>query len=218
MSYSRTQPSPRYLELQAMYRRMHEKGEEHMQRRPEETFPGFSLDPQIERIGALIRRTGADTVLDYGCGKGRQYEPREIRGSDGERWPGVIDYWDIGEVVCYDPCYPPFSRLPEGTFDGVICTDVLEHCPEEDMPWIVGELFSYANRFVFANVACYPANKRLPNGENAHCTIRPLQWWRELVEGVARRRPGVAWEIWVQSLADPQAQPPVYQEEKITGG
>jgi hypothetical protein len=66
----------------------------------------------------------------------------------------------------------PFSALPEGRFDGVVCTDVLEHCPEEDLPWIVGELFGYARLFVFANVACYPAAKKLPNGENAHCTIR----------------------------------------------
>ena len=66
------------------------------------------------------------------------------------------------------------------------------------MPWIVGELFGFATCFVFANVACFPARKHLPNGQNAHCTIRPLRWWRQLVEQVARARPGVLYEFRLQ--------------------
>ncbi len=101
---------------------------------------------------------------------------------------------------CYDPGYPPYAALPEGKFDGVISTDVLEHCPEEDMPWIVAELFACATRFVFANVACFPARKRLPNGQNAHCTVRPLKWWRELIEKVAARHPAALYEFRFQVL------------------
>ena len=85
-------------------------------------------------------------------------------------------------VACYDPSYAPFSLLPQGPFDGVICTDVLEHCPEEDLDWIVGELFGYANKFVFASIAGYPAMKTLPSGENAHCTVQPLAWWNALFQ------------------------------------
>jgi SAM-dependent methyltransferase len=199
MNFSRVNPSPRYLELQAMYRRMHQKGEEFLGTSPEHTFPGFSIRTQLGRIKALVERTGADTILDYGCGKGQQYEPHEIKDDSGEISPSVIDYWGIGEVVCYDPCYEPYSKLPEGKFDGVICTDVLEHCPEQDLPWIIEELFSYATRFVFANVACFPARKRLPNGENAHCTIQPVAWWVDLIKKIALGHPGVVWEFWVQS-------------------
>lgn len=202
MSYSRTNPSPRYLELQSQYRAMHEQGEKFLSIPAEETFPGKSLMAQVHRIKALIQITGALTVLDYGAGKGKQYEPQPVRDSAGERWPSVIDYWDIDEVVCYDPCYAPFSKYPSGKFDGVISTDVLEHCPEEDIPWIIEEMFSFAQRFVFANVACYPARKRLPSGENAHCTIKPVKWWSELIEGIAARHPAVRWEIWIQSRED----------------
>ncbi len=216
MNFSRANPSPHYLELQAMYRQMHMKGEEFLGRPAADTFPGFSLDAQIYRIKSLVVQTGADTVLDYGCGKGKQYEPRPIKDAAGVLWPGVIDFWDVGEVVCYDPCYEPYSKLPEGKFDGVVCTDVLEHCPEQDLPWIIRELFGYANRFVFANVACYPAHKRLPNGENAHCTIQPVEWWMALVSDIARDHPGVIWEFWVQSVVTTPAGTQ-YVEQKITG-
>lgn len=201
MEYSRNNPSPRFKLLLEQYTDMHLQGEKRLGLPPEETFPGKSLPAQALRIKRLIELTQAETILDYGSGKGKQYDPIPfvIKG-EGE-WPSIIEYWDISEVTCYDPSYAPFSKLPEGKFDGVICTDVLEHCPEEDIHWIVNELFEYANKFVFANVACYPARKHLPNGENAHCTIKPVEWWKELLESIASRHAGIAWEIWLQYQA-----------------
>ena len=216
MSFNRRSPSPRYLELQTMYRQMHQQGERFLGVTAENTFPGFSLDAQLSRIKALVSRTEGDTLLDYGCGKGQQYQPRPIKDEFGAVWPAVIDSLDIGELVCYDPCYEPHNSLPEGKFDGVICTDVLEHCPELDLPWIIGELFGYAKKFVFANVACYPAHKRLPNGENAHCTIQPASWWVALVEGISRNHPAIRWEFWVQSHAE-TADGVRLVEQKISG-
>ena len=198
MSFSRSSPSPRYIELQAMYRQMHQKGEEFLGVPAEKTFPGFSLDAQLSRIKALITRTGADTLLDYGCGKGQQYLPRPIKDESGTIWPAVIDYLDIGELVCYDPCYEPHNILPEGKFDGVISTDVLEHCIEEDIPWIVAEMFAYANRFVFAAIACYPAKTTLPNGENAHATVRPIDWWKQVFTDAGNKHPEVMWKLFVE--------------------
>ena len=98
-------------------------------------------------------------------------------------------------IQCYDPAYQPHNNLPAGKFDGVVCTDVLEHCPEEDIAWILGELFGYATKFVFANVACFPARKRLPSGGNAHCTIKPVKWWEEQLERAARAKPAVVYEF-----------------------
>lgn len=164
---------------------MHYRGNPEKGVPPEETFAGQSLPRQAARIKALIEKTGARTILDYGSGKGLQYEANNMQR-----------YWGVGAIRCYDPGYGPFAALPQGKFDGVVCTDVLEHCPEEDLDWIVDELFAFAQRFVFANVACFPALKTLPSGENAHCTVRPVEYWRALFEAAATRFPGVAWEMW----------------------
>ena len=196
-AYTRDHPSPRYQRLLALYREMHREGEVHLGIPPDQTFPGKSLPPQAGHIRRLIAATGAKTLLDYGSGKGGQYLPMPWRDEGGTVYPDIPAWWGV-EVRCYDPAYPKFAALPEGEFDGVISTDVLEHCPEEDLSWIVGELFGYARRFVFANVACFPARKRLPNGQNAHCTIRPLKWWRQLVAPIARARPGVLYELRLQ--------------------
>ncbi len=184
-----------------LYRRLHVEGEKFLQLEPEATYPGISLMPHLGRIKRLIDETDAKTILDYGSGKGMQYEPQRIALPGRGEWNSVLDYWDVDEVRCYDPCYEPYSRLPEERFDGVVCTDVLEHCPEEDLRWIVSEIFSFATRFVYAAVACYPAKSRLPNGENAHCTVRPQQWWQILFEEVAAAYPGVKWTISFGELA-----------------
>lgn len=200
MQFSRSNPSPRYLELKKLYRQMHVEGEKFLNEPPERVFPGSSLPPQAQRIKRLVEATGAQNILDYGAGKGQQYELRNVTIKDEGTWETIQDYWDVDFVHCYDPSYDPFSELPSGQFDGVVCTDVLEHCPEQDVEWIIDELFRYAQRFVFANVACYPAKKRLPTGENAHCTIKPLEWWSGQFAAAGARHRGIVWRCWVTEL------------------
>ena len=115
-------------------------------------------------IRELIRRFDARTILDYGSGKGAHYARRNIKLPEGQYVDTLASFWEVDQITCYDPAYVPFSDLPTSRFDGVICTDVFEHCPEEHSPWIVDEAFSFSRKFVYANVACYPAKQSLPNG------------------------------------------------------
>ena len=200
-TYTRENPSERYKELIALYQNMHENGTDEVP--AEKMFAGISLPPQAAAIRPLIEKRSVKTVLDYGCGKGQQYGPMELKHNEtGQTWPDIKSFWGVDSITCYDPAYKPHSEVPTGTYDAVICTDVLEHCPEEDVPWILGELFAYANKLIFANIACYPAKKTLPNGENAHCTIQPPQWWANHIEALANRYPDVAFEFVVAFFED----------------
>jgi hypothetical protein len=194
--YTRAAPSPRYRRLLEQYRTMHLYGETRLGIPPEQTFPGTSLPKEAPRIKEFIVRTGAKTLLDYGSGKGQQYWPRRMNdAAEGVEYPDIKSYWGVADVRCYDPGFAPFAELPMGRFDGVICTDVLEHCPEEDIPWILRELFSFASKFVYANVACFAARKTLPSGGNAHCTIRPTKWWGEQIADAARSNAAALYEF-----------------------
>ena len=68
--------------------------------------------------------------------------------------------------------YLSYDTLPDGPFDGVISTDVLEHIPEEHLPETFDQIFSRAERFVFLAICTRKAIAILPSGENAHCTLR----------------------------------------------
>src|SRR3546814_16220554 len=87
------------------------------------------------------------------------------------RFKSLPDWGDV-KVTCYDPGYEPFSGPIEPAYDGVICTDVLEHITGDDIPWVLDKLFGHARHFVYAVAACYPARKQLPDGQNAHCTVQ----------------------------------------------
>jgi hypothetical protein len=210
--FSRSAPSPRYRRLLQQYELMHLQGEKFLGIPPERTFPGESLPKQASPIKRLIRLTGAKTILDYGAGKGQQYLPLRIADEEERiEYPDIRSFWGVQEIRCYDPGYQPFNALPSGKFDGVVCTDVLEHCPEEDIPWILDELFAFADKFVYANVACFPARKRLPSGGNAHCTIKPVRWWEEQLERPARARAQVRYEFRLAYLKAEQLKEKVLQ-------
>ena len=46
---------------------------------------------------------------------------------------------------------------------------------------VMKEIFEMAQKFVYLNIAMYPAITVLPNGENAHCTLKPKEWWNEKI-------------------------------------
>ncbi len=180
MSCSRVNPSQRYQQLQELYRLAHLEGISSQNLSADDTFAGGSLNPHLKIIYRLVKSTGATSLLDYGAGKGNQYKisPINVEGQNAE---SLKAYWGLDTVVCYDPCYAPFSTVPSGEFDGVICTDVLEHIPDSDIPWILREQFLYSRKFVFGNISSFLANKTLQNGENAHCTVQPREWWANVI-------------------------------------
>ena len=47
-------------------------------------------------------------------------------------------------------------------------------------------IFNFSEMFVFCTIALYPAKKLLPNGENAHITLKSVGWWVDLFEQVAK--------------------------------
>ena len=192
--FTASSPSSHYKALLDLHARMHSDGDKAAGIAPDDMFSGIQLPKRAAEISALIRKHGAQTVLDYGAGKAAAYEPASEHPND-PTW-GALPAWgpDVS-VRLFDPGYAPLSAPPGDIYDGVVSNDVLEHIPEEDIPWTLDEMFRRAKSFVYLVAACYPARKSLSNGLNAHVTIMPPKWWRQEVEAAARRYPGVAWRL-----------------------
>ena len=125
---------------------------------------GTSLRQYIPDINQIIKDKSLNTILDYGCGKAQCHDPN----------------WNATK---YDPAVPEFSTKPEGRYDLVICTDVLEHIPVGGLREVVDDIFNYSDQWVFLSVCCRKAAEILPNGYNAHATIESEKWWREFLSG-----------------------------------
>jgi hypothetical protein len=161
-------------------------------------FEGSSLIPHISQIRDLAITCGAKTMLDYGSGKGAAYFVPGFYKDPTGRFSTAAEALGDLTVTCYDPAIPEFSALPDAVFDGVVCTDVMEHLAEEDVPWVLNEIFAKAKLFVFMTIAAFPAKKSLPDGRNAHSTVRPLGWWKRHILA-ARKHKGCRFVVKVRS-------------------
>ena len=150
--------SKKHIELYKQYHQEHT-----------EYGSGGALKFYLKHIVDLVRDTKSKTILDYGCGK-----------ADGYFKYNHHKHWGIMPEL-YDPAVTQFSKLPDGPFDGVICFDVLEHIPEEEIPQTLIDIFDRAKKFVFLGIDTSPAQAVLSNGENAHCTLKSLKWWINMV-------------------------------------
>jgi len=132
---------------------------------------GDGLKFYLQHIVDLVHDWKAESILDFGCGKAEGY----LDHNHHKHWGGILP-------SLYDPAIPEYDTLPEGTFDGVISFDVMEHIPKEQIPETFNKIFSKANKFVFLGIATAAANAILPNGDNAHCTVEPIGWWETMVK------------------------------------
>jgi hypothetical protein len=131
---------------------------------------GGCVQRYVNDITHLCCAIPTRTILDYGCGKGLQYTEDKIH----EPW---------GVMPClFDPGVPGIDELPDRTFDGVICTGVLEHIPEDEIVVALDNLTRYAKRWAFIVVGIRPTKKLLPDGRQAHVTLRPKEWWCERIK------------------------------------
>ena len=112
-------------------------------------------------ISALMRETGAKTLLAYGA--------------------------PIASATQGDANYP-FSAKTEGRFGGVAMVGMLTSVPEDDVAWVLDELFGAAESFVYAAVACHGK----PGGQS---NIQTPEWWKAQFERAAKRRPGIQWQL-----------------------
>lgn len=126
----------------------------------------------------LAVRNKAKTVLDYGSG------------------PGSLRVALVGcglGVAEFDPGIRGLDAMPEPA-DIVVCTDVLEHVEPTRLPFVLRHLHELTKIAAFIVIATRPADKRLPDGRNAHLIIDNPRWWYE-------RLCDLDWEVHVHHYA-----------------
>jgi mitochondrial fission protein ELM1 len=117
-----------------------------------------------------------------------------ITGFTSGAWVPVTG--DMISVHHLDPLTEPFTQDPSQRFDAVVCTDTLEIMPDDDVPWLLDQLFRRARRLVACTVV------ELPDSAGAMYSQpwqRSAEWWHYQFHTVARRHPGVRWHLHLTS-------------------
>ena len=170
--------------LIAMYENMAIKGCEGVsESRLKVTYEDFELKLMKKTVRDIFHRFKVRTVLDYGSGGCNWNNPKF-----DDSGQSAVQYFQLEGVRHYEPARNIDQR---GIVDCVISFDMLEHIYISDIPTVLRDMFSYAKKLVVLNVACYEAEELLPNGENAHITIRHPQWWKGMIDNLSIEFPSI---------------------------
>ena len=176
--------SEKGCKLIAMYETMAIEGYSRLsQPKVEVAYQDFELKLMKKTVRDIFHRFKVRTVLDYGSGGCNWNNPKF-----DDSGQSAVQYFQLEGVRHYEPARNIDQR---GIVDCVISFDVLEHIYISDIPAVLRDMFSYAKKLVVLNVACYDADALLPNGENAHITVRHPLWWKGMVDSVTVDFPDV---------------------------
>lgn len=126
------------------------------------------------RRGAMVEGTDrVSRIADHGSGKGYQWLARRVH----ETWGGILPH-------CYDPGVRQLSAdLEPETFDGVICTNVMEHVERRFVIGTIRKIFGLLRpdvpTFAYFYICTTLAGKTFPDGRNLHLTVQGADWWNE---------------------------------------
>lgn len=138
-------------------------------------FSDFELRKFRAVAKTFFEQTEVTTVLDYGGG-GSDWD---LPGFDPESGLSAREYFKLAKTQTYEPARGLFKSEMR---DCVTCIDVLEHIFIADLPAVLNDIFRHAGKAIMLNIACYPAAAMLPNGENAHITVRDPLWWKGVID------------------------------------
>ena len=180
--------SREYEETLNLYKKMHVEGTEFDD--AQNTFDGKSLKFFFHSIKQIINSTKSNSLIDFGCGKAKYYfDNIKINNID---YKNITHFWKIQKYFLYDPVVKNFSKYPSKKADGVICIDVVEHIPEQDVIKFIDEIFRLAKKFIFVVIACYSAKKKLPDGRNVHLSIKTIDDWKKIILEIKVNHPHVS--------------------------
>ncbi len=176
-----------YYEIIEKYKLFHKHG---VKNQPGvSTFLGYALTRWVGKIKEIIDLTGSRSILDFGCGKAYLYN-NNFKIKDQE-YHGLSNFWDIDDIFLYDPGVEKYYKYPNRKYDGVICTDVIEHIPENDVINFIDNLFKLSNKFVFVVIATVPASKYFDDGTNIHLCLKSEAVWKDIFDNFKMKYPDI---------------------------
>lgn len=125
---------------------------------------GTSSVKQIRFLRPWIKLRRPGSILDFGAGQSKFLD--------------ALNLPDSIELLRFDPAIPEYATRPDHKVDLLVSIDVLEHIEEPDIPQTLRDM-RHLCRDALIVIDTKPAKHLLPDGRNAHVTLRPFEWWQE---------------------------------------
>jgi len=124
----------------------------------------FGTAGKYKGLTSWFEKHQLKSCLDYGCGKGVLLF-------------NLKDQYPSCNFTGYDPGIDAFKELPTNKYEGLICTDVLEHIEPNFIDNVLKHIDSLFTKSAFFIIDTVPARKFLSDGRNAHLILENQEWW-----------------------------------------
>ena len=125
---------------------------------------GASGYSHAETVYQFCKQLKAQTILDFGCGRGTLA-------------PNLAKLGFSGIIYEYDPGIPGKDDLPQEPVELLVATDVLEHFEPDKLDVGMKLLRELTTRGAFFIIATDKSKVSLPDGRNAHLIIENRKFW-----------------------------------------
>lgn len=125
-------------------------------------------------------------ALDVGCGTGVGIRYARSLGHDvygADISDQIKNIWYDHGIAEY--CHvAPAHDLPfrDNEFDMVVCTECLEHIPEDGIEPTLNEMYRVGSDRFYFTIALTPDSKFHQKGVKLHTTLKKWDWWAEKLE------------------------------------
>lgn len=135
-------------------------------------YGSSATELHLEKVAKVVADLKPRSIMDYGCGRSDLSSHFWL---DGQR-----------QIVKYDPAIPMYKRMPSGTYDLVLCCDVMEHIPIDSVDRVLSEVRSKGGK-AFFTISLKLARAKLPDGRNAHVTLLTKTEWMRWIKSKYRK-------------------------------
>lgn len=128
-------------------------------------WAGYGSYQYVDQVKSIAQEYQCKNMLDYGCGKGLQYTGKN----------NFANLIGIEQYALHDPAWHQFAELPAGTWDLVLCLDVLPFVPESDIDAVVELMLSRCDKI------CVIALQQIvqPRSKKPVVCVKDQAWWQK---------------------------------------
>lgn len=132
----------------------------------------------LKYIKKLYKKFNCESILDYGCGKGTQW--------DNNGAAQKIFNLSKDNLWLFDPCVVGKDTLPNNntSWDLIMLTQCINHIPNEDFEWLVNVLNLYNPKVVFIGNGGPGSNRKEFKKLYPNADARTVEWYHRALKDI----------------------------------